>query len=213
MNTSTLLAFALVALVTVVTPGPTVLLALNNGSRHGLRIAAMGILGAVLSDFVLIAAVALGLGALLAASETAFLVLKWLGVAYLAFLGLQLLRARRQAPAAPEAGSEARAIGPRAVFFKSLLVALSNPKGLLFFSALLPQFVDPAALQWPQYLALACTFAAIDAVVMAGYALVGSHAMGRLQQVGARWLDRVCGGTLLALAASLAFYRRTSTGA
>jgi threonine/homoserine/homoserine lactone efflux protein len=217
MNTSTLLAFALVALVTVVTPGPTVLLALNNGSRHGLRIAAMGILGAVLSDFVLIAAVALGLGALLAASELAFSVLKWLGVAYLAFLGLQLLRPRRQTAPMERAGLEAVRErvpgGPRAVFLKSLAVALSNPKGLLFFSALLPQFVDPAALQWPQYLALAFTFAAIDAVVMAGYALVGSHAMGRLQQVGARWLDRVCGGTLLALAASLAFYRRTSTGA
>jgi threonine/homoserine/homoserine lactone efflux protein len=66
--------------------------------------AATGVLGAVLSDFVLIAAVALGLGALLAASELAFGVLKWLGVVYLAFLGLQLLRARSQAAPAPEAG-------------------------------------------------------------------------------------------------------------
>ncbi len=206
MSAANLLAFALVALVTVVTPGPTVLLALNNGSRHGLRIAAMGILGAVLSDFVLIAAVALGLGALLAASELAFSVLKWLGVVYLAFLGLQLLRARRQA--APEALRESGPVGPRAVFLKSLLVALSNPKGLLFFSALLPQFINPTTQQGSQYLALACTFAAIDAVVMTGYALLGACAMGRLQRSGALWLDRVCGGTLLALAASLAVYRR-----
>jgi arginine exporter protein ArgO len=100
MNTSTLLAFALVALVTVVTPGPTVLLALNNGSRHGLRMAATGVLGAVLSDFVLIAAVALGLGALLAASELAFGVLKWLGVVYLSRLVAHICSAQRMAAVA-----------------------------------------------------------------------------------------------------------------
>lgn len=90
----TLLVFALVAFVAIVTPGPTVLLALTNGSRHGVRASFAGMLGAVLSDFVLIAAVALGLGALLVASELWFSIVKWIGVAYLAYLGVKLLRSK-----------------------------------------------------------------------------------------------------------------------
>lgn len=175
MNPSPLLAFALVALVTVATPGPTVMLALSNGSRHGMRLAAVGVAGAVLSDLVLIAAVALGLGALLAASESAFSVLKWLGVAYLVYLGMGLLRSRGPADPSPgeAVGESARHAGR--VFAKSLFVALGNPKGYLFFSALLPQFVSPSAPQLPQYLWLACTFALIDLAIMFGYAMVGAR--------------------------------------
>src|SRR6516225_4684368 len=87
MNGMTLLAFALVAFIGIATPGPTVLLALTNGSRFGVRRAAFGMAGAVISDFVLIGAVAIGLGALLAASEFWFAAVKWIGVCYLAFLG------------------------------------------------------------------------------------------------------------------------------
>lgn len=83
MNATTLLIFALVALVTIATPGPTVLLALTNGTRYGVRRSLPGMLGAVVSDLVLVGAVALGLGALLAASEFWFSVLKWVGAVYL----------------------------------------------------------------------------------------------------------------------------------
>jgi threonine/homoserine/homoserine lactone efflux protein len=92
MNAHTLLAFSALALVTTATPGPTVLLAMTNGSRYGTRVAAPGILGAITSDVVLIGAVALGLGALLTSSAVLFAAVKWLGVAYLAYLGLRLLR-------------------------------------------------------------------------------------------------------------------------
>jgi len=94
MNATTLTVFALVALVAIATPGPTVLLALANGSRHGVRRSLPGMFGAVLSDFVLVGAVALGLGALLAASEFWFSVVKWVGAIYLAWLGLRLLRSQ-----------------------------------------------------------------------------------------------------------------------
>jgi threonine/homoserine/homoserine lactone efflux protein len=86
--TQPLLIFAVVAFIGIATPGPTVLLALTNGSRFGVRASLPGMAGAVLSDFVLIPAVALGLGALLAASEFWFSVVKWVGVAYLAYLGM-----------------------------------------------------------------------------------------------------------------------------
>lgn len=211
MNEITILAFAAVAFIGIATPGPTVLLALANGSRHGVRRAGYGVIGAVLSDFVLIGAVALGLGALLAASEFWFSVVKWLGAAYLAFLGVQLLRSRGTLEITENASSEQGAGTPRSIFAKSFLVAVTNPKGYLFFSAFLPQFIDPAMPQAPQYAVLALVFASIDFLVMFGYALLGSQAVRILKRSGAIWLDRVCGGALLALAGSLAFYRRATT--
>jgi len=203
----TVVAFALVSFIGIATPGPTVLLALTNGSRFGVRRACFGMAGAMLSDAVLIAAVALGLGALLAASELWFSVVKWLGVLYLAFLGIMLLRS-------PGTLDESlrRATGgagsARAVFLRSFLVAVTNPKGYLFFSAFLPQFIVPNSPQLPQYLILAAVFIALDLLVMLAYALLGAYSVRRLKNAGALWLDRICGGALLALAGSLAFYRR-----
>lgn len=202
-----LYGYAFVAFVTVATPGPTVLLALNNGARFGFGRAGFGMAGAVLSDLVLIAAAALGLGAVLATSALAFAVLKWLGVAYLAYLGVQLLRSAGAVPA-PEAGGLSQMAKPGRLFRRSLLVALGNPKGYLFFAALLPQFLDPGQALGPQYVTLALIFALIDLGVMAAYAALGSRAMRLMQRHGTLWLDRGCGGVLLALAALLALYRR-----
>ncbi|HEV7249115.1 MAG TPA: LysE family translocator [Shinella sp.] len=210
MTLVTLLAFAAVAFIGIATPGPTVLLALTNGSRYGISRALPGMVGAVLSDFVLIGAVALGLGALLAASEFWFTVVKWLGAAYLAFLGIQMLRSTGTLGRALDDAQAAGRATARAIFSKSLLVAVTNPKGYLFFSAFLPQFIDPSARQTQQYALLALVFAAIDFVVMFGYAALGSQAVRLLKTSGAAWLDRICGGALLALAGSLAFYRRAA---
>ncbi|WP_113187344.1 LysE family translocator [Hyphomicrobiales bacterium] len=209
MTEMTILAFALVAFIGIATPGPTVLLALTNGSRYGVRRAIAGMVGAVLSDFVLIGAVALGLGALLAASEFWFTVVKWLGAGYLAFLGIMLLRSKGTIQVANEAGGAAP-VSSAAIFLKSFLVAVTNPKGYLFFTAFLPQFIDPAAPQVSQYAMLALVFAAVDFTVMFGYALLGAKAAAFLKRSGAVWLDRLCGGALLALAGSLALYRRAT---
>lgn len=210
MDDVTLLAFAVVAFIGIATPGPTVLLALANGSRFGMRRAMIGMAGAVLSDFVLIGAVALGLGALLAASEFWFGVVKWAGVCYLAFLGIMLLRSRGTLEGALQSTDTNGVASARSIFLKSFLIAVTNPKGYLFFSAFLPQFIEPAAPQVPQYAVLALVLAGIDFIVMFGYALLGSQATRLLQKSGALWLDRICGGALLTLAASLAFYRKAS---
>jgi threonine/homoserine/homoserine lactone efflux protein len=209
MNAATLLVFCAVALVAIVTPGPTVLLALANGSRFGVRRSLPGLLGAVLSDFVLVGAVALGLGALLAASEFWFGVLKYVGAAYLALLGIRLLRSQGGLQL-PQDGANARGTG-RAIFLRSFLVAVTNPKGYLFCTALLPQFVDASAPQAPQYLVIAVVFALLDFAVMLGYAMAGARAVRWLKAGAVQWLDRACGGALLALAGSLAFWRRAGT--
>ena len=210
MNELTLLAFAIVAFIGIATPGPTVLLALTNGSRYGVRRALPGMAGAMLSDFVLIGAVALGLGALLAASEFWFTVVKWLGAAYLAFLGVMLLRSKGSLDVR-EGAVTSRSGSAVSIFMKSFLVAVTNPKGYLFFSAFLPQFIAADAPQAPQYAVLAVVFALIDLAVMFTYALLGSRAVHFLKKKGALWLDRACGGALLALAGSLALYRRAAS--
>jgi threonine/homoserine/homoserine lactone efflux protein len=203
--TQTLLIFSVFAFIGIATPGPTVLLALTNGSRFGVRASLPGMLGAALSDFVLISAVAVGLGALLAASEFWFSVVKWIGVAYLAYLGVRLLRSKGAVNVPTEAAQPPTAWAP---FLRSFLVAATNPKGYLFFTAFLPQFVVPSEPQLPQYVALALTFATIDIAVMLAYAIAGAQAIRLLRAKGVLWLDRICGGALLVLAGSLALYRR-----
>jgi threonine/homoserine/homoserine lactone efflux protein len=202
----TLLLFSVVAFIAIATPGPTVLLALTNGSRFGLRASLAGMAGAVVSDVVLVSAVAVGLGALLAASETLFSLVKWVGVVYLAYLGWRLIRSKGVLAAAP--GDTPGAGSPRAIFLRSFLVAVTNPKGYLFCSALLPQFINTAEPVAPQYLALGAVFAAIDFSVMLAYAFAGVQAIRLLRDQGVLWLERISGAALLALAGSLALYRR-----
>jgi threonine/homoserine/homoserine lactone efflux protein len=155
-----------------------------------------------------VTAVALGLGALLAASEFWFSVVKWIGVAYLVYLGIMLLLSKGKLGKIADLAT-AKA-SRRSVFGKSFLVAITNPKGYLFVGALLPQFISPTAPQVPQYAIIALVFAAIDFSIMFAYAALGSQAVRLLRRSGALWLDRICGVILLALAASLAFLRRAS---
>jgi homoserine/homoserine lactone efflux protein len=205
MATATLLLYVLASFAVFVTPGPTTLLALANGTRSNWRIAAMGILGAALSDLILVGAVALGLGAILAASEVMFSAVKWLGVGYLLWLAVQLWRSTPEPSTGKSVPSDT---SPRGAFFRSLGVALANPKGLLFFSAFLPQFIDVTQPQATQYLILAAVSAMLDALVMTAYAVGGSQAAKYLTATGMRRLNRSCAITMASLAGFLVFYRR-----
>lgn len=211
MTLTTLILFAAVALVAIATPGPTVLLALSNGTRFGVRRSLAGMAGAVVSDFVLVGAVSVGLGALLAASEFWFTVLKYVGAAYLAWIGWRMLRSTGTLEPADATAAASGEGSAKSLFLKAFLVAVTNPKGYLFCSALLPQFIDPALPQARQYIVIGLLFAALDFAVMFGYALIGARAVRMLKAAAVRWLDRVCGGVLLALAGSLLFYRRANS--
>jgi len=208
MDSTTLLLYVITVSAVTVTPGPTMLLALNNGATRGMRVAACGIAGAALSDLILIGAVGCGLGAILRASEQLFTLVKWVGAAYLLYLAWALWRAQPGLPQA-EAAAVAGARSGRAAFVRSLLVALSNPKGLLFFSAFLPQFVRPELAVAPQYATLAVLTALIDIALMSVYALGGHHAMRLLSVRALRWLNRGCAGMLAGLAVALSLYRRS----
>lgn len=207
MNTDTLLLFVAASFVLAVTPGPTMLLALSNGISGGMRRARWGILGASLGSTLVIGTVALGLGSLLAASEWLFNALRIAGVIYLAWLGIKLWRSP---PANIAAALKRPDTGPqgRAALLRSLTVALSNPKSVLFFAAFLPQFIDTAQPQGPQYLTLGAIFVVLDTFIMLAYAGAGTQAVRWLSQRSLKNLNRGCAAGMWALAATLAFWRR-----
>lgn len=187
------------------TPGPNGLLVLTHGARFGLRPAVWTVLGGALGFLLLIAASLAGMGALLAASETAFTAAKWAGAAYLVYLGVRLWRAPAPVfaaggaagPGAPEVAQ------PTRLFGDGLLVAISNPKALLFFAAFLPQFMVPGVSFASQLLLLGGTFVLVEVV----YELVLAGLAGRI----APWLgrhgrtfNRAAGGTFVGIGAALA---------
>ncbi|MFJ7141690.1 LysE family translocator [Pseudomonas protegens] len=206
MNTTTLLLYTSSCFIGAVIPGPTSLLAMANGTSRNRQLVAVGMAGAALSDLLIIAAVGLGLGAMLMASQQLFMVLKWVGVCYLAWLGLQLWRSAPQA-----LGEQQVRAGSRRgeVFRRSFSVAMTNPKVLLFFTAFLPQFVDPAQPVFAQYATLALVTALVEVLVMGLYAAGGVQAAKFLTQTGMRRLNQCCGAAMLSLAGFLALYRRT----
>lgn len=204
----TLLMFATASLALAVIPGPTMLLALSNGMAGGLRRAVWGMGGATLGSALVIAVVAVGLGSLLATSATLFEGLRAVGVIYLLWLAVQLWRSPPLDVRDALAHVPGRQAQGRAAFVRSLLVALSNPKALLFFAAFLPQFIDPAQAMARQYAVLGALFVAIDALVMVAYAVAGRQAVRWLSGDGLRWLHRGCAAGMGLLALLLAGYRR-----
>ncbi|RQS62938.1 LysE family translocator [Burkholderia sp. Bp8963] len=205
MHISTLAMYMTAALAGALIPGPTSLLALANGISGNWRVVIAGMFGAAISDIIVIATVGLGLGALLAASATLFLIVKSVGVLYLGWLAFQLWRSQPAGLTTAPAAAEPRIAR---VFLRSFGVALTNPKILLFFSAFLPQFVDTSAPLGPQYAILAIASAGIDVGVMVLYATGGVHAARLLTSSGLRRLNRTCAVIMASLAAFLAFYRR-----
>ena len=208
MSLTALMAFALIMSAGIVTPGPTVLLALNNAARFGIRKATWGIIGAAAADILLVALVGLGLGVVLAASETLFVTLKWVGAAWLAFIGFRmLLSSNTSLPGGIEETTPAR----HSLFLKSFFVAMSNPKYYIFMTALLPQFVSTAQPALPQYVSLAAVIVLIDVAVMLGYAILGKKSVSLWRAGGIKWMNRISGSFLLILAGSVALYRKSST--
>lgn len=183
-------------------PGPGAISCMAAGMRYGLRRGRWNIFGLQAALAISIAIVATGLGTLLATSLTAFNLVKWLGAAYLIYLGLRQWRTPSSLMPLDEKGETPDA-APWALFRQGLLVNLSNPKGIVFFLAVLPQFIDPLAPQAPQYVLAAITLIAIDLVVMHGYTAAAAIILAWLSSPRqALWINRGF-GTLFVLAGLL----------
>ena len=201
-----LVAFSIAAALLTITPGLDTALILRTAAVEGPKKAWLAALGIFLGTFAWGAAVALGLGALFAASELAFNVLKWAGAAYLVWLGLQLILKPRDRF---EVGTAASADSGRAWLWRGLFNNLLNPKVGVFYASFLPQFVPQGVPAAPWMFMLAGIHVAFSVVWFA--ALIGATRpiSGALQKAAVvRWLDRITGGVFLGFGVRLALARR-----
>ncbi len=204
MPFETWLAFAAASFVVLAIPGPTVMVVVGYALGEGRR-AALGTVGGVLlGDLLAITLCALGLGALLAASATAFTLFKWAGAAYLVWLGVKLWRA----PVDPQAVERAASGGGRRAVHGFVVTAL-NPKSLAFFVAFLPQFMTAGEAVLPQLAVLAPTWVLAAAVTNGGYALLAGGIRTRLRSAAVlRAINRVGGSFLIGAGVLTAAMRR-----
>lgn len=209
MTLSTWLLYSAAVFVLTVTPGPSVLMCVSTSVKLGVRPALLASLGSTTAIVGLMLLSALGLGTALAASEVLFTAIKWLGAAYLAYLGVTALLS--SATDIAVSGAVQASSGSR-LFGQGFLVGASNPKALLFFGALFPQFLDPGTPQAPQFLVLGATFIMFELGWLTIYALSASRARHWLQHPRrARLFNSATGVVFLGAAALLATSRR-STG-
>ena len=209
MDLTVWLTYLLATIILSVTPGPGVFSSISSGLNHGFRLGLWIGVGMQAANLVYVAVVALGLGALLLASETLFTVVKWLGVAYLIYLGVVTWRTP---PVVFQEDRDDQATTAREIFTRGFLVNITNPKGIIFFAAIFPQFIDVTRPLAPQYMILGATTIVIDLVTMTGYIALAAkvfRAMRDPQQL--RWVNRGLGGVFVAAGVALAGFRRASS--
>lgn len=199
MALDTWLIYFLAATGLSLSPGPNGLLALTHGALHGRRKALYTIFGGAVGFVAVIALSLFGIGALLATSLLWLAVMKWVGGAYLVWLGIQVWRSP---PIGIEVAGSAAPRSGASLIRQGALSALTNPKGLLFFAAFLPQFIDPARSLVVQFAVMAGTFAAIEMATELFIASMAHRISPWLRRVG-RHFNQACGGLFMAIGVAL----------
>ncbi|WP_426955950.1 LysE family translocator [Muricoccus radiodurans] len=189
MSIEVWLAFVAAATAMLVIPGPTILLVLGQSLGGGRRSTLPLVAGVAAGDFLAMSLSLAGLGALLAASATAYTVLKWCGAAYLIWLGIRMWRAPVEGAPAP--------LPPRRAGLQAFLVTATNPKGIAFFVAFVPQFLDATRPFLPQAVLLVITFVTLGATNALCYALLAGRLSGAIRRPGPRRVLNRTGGSLL----------------
>ncbi|MES2070440.1 MAG: LysE family translocator [Pseudomonadota bacterium] len=199
--------------VLTVTPGPSVLLCITNGIHFGARRTFASALGSISAVCIIMLVSAAGLGAVLAASEKIFLAIKWLGAAYLVYIGIKTFFSKQSSISVDRSAVADRSAGPSksltSLYLQGFMVGASNPKALLFFSAFFPQFLNPDLPQLSQFMILGGTFVCFECFWLMFYANFAARVAPWLQTAGrARMFNRVSGLTFVGAGALLASVRR-----
>ncbi len=204
------LAFFAAAWAISLSPGPGAIAVMSASLQHGFARGCFAIVGLVLGFWTQLVIVAAGVGAIIATSALAFAVVKWLGVAYLVYLGVRQWRAPPLA-LAPIEGERRTPATRRRIVAEAWLLNAVNPKGTAFMLAVVPQFLAPSEPLVPQYLAIGATLAFTDLVVNTGYAALASRLLALLRSPRrVRAVQRVFGSLFIALGALLATFKRAS---
>ncbi|WGH79952.1 LysE family translocator [Jannaschia ovalis] len=206
MDLTTWAAFMAASAALLAIPGPTVLLVLSYALSQGRRVALASALGVGTGDLLAMSLSLAGLGALVLASATLFTVLKWIGAAYLVWMGIGLWRA---AGSARWTETQAAPVPARAVFRHAALVTALNPKSIVFFIAFVPQFVDPGAALGPQFAILTASFVGLATVNAGLYALLADRMRAGMRRPSVlRRITRAGGAALVAMGLATALTRR-----
>ncbi|MBO9466193.1 LysE family translocator [Tropicibacter sp. R15_0] len=201
------LVFILTVFIVMITPGPSVMVAVVHGMRYGWQRVIWVGLGDISANFLQMIAAVAGLGLILQTSAYAFFVIKAAGVLYLLWLGIKLLRSK----AAFGVGAQAQA-APRPWHWhyrQGFIVAGTSPKAILFYGALFPQFLSPDLPLAPQFALLALTCALIDFAIILAYCWVADQGGSKLSQSGlGAWINKISGGMMLGAAGLMASLQR-----
>lgn len=207
MSLDTYFIFLVTTAVVCLTPGPAALLIVAQGISNGFRRSWWAIAGIALANAIYFALSATGVAALIVASGTLFSIIKWVGVAYLFYLGISAIRSKASALTVTSDPGEA-VKGLRA-FWQAVVVELSNPKALLYFVALLPQFIDPTKPVGMQMLVFGMTTVALDAAAYSIYAWLGSKTQRfTANERFVKASNRTAGGLLMVAGAMMATVKR-----
>jgi homoserine/homoserine lactone efflux protein len=207
MLLSTWLAFFAASWAISISPGAGAVAAMSAGLNHGFRRGFFTIFGLILGIWTQVIVVGAGLGALVAASSTAFSVVKWLGVAYLIWLGISQWRAPARPLVAQADG--AVQVTRRSMVLRAWMINAVNPKGTVFLLAVVPQFMTVSQPLLPQYLIIGATLAFTDLVVMAGYSALAARVLGALKSpTHIRALNRTFGSFFVVAGSLLALFKR-----
>jgi homoserine/homoserine lactone efflux protein len=209
MELSTWLTFFAASWAISLSPGAGAVAAMSAGLNHGFRRGYFTTFGLVLGIWTQVIVVGVGLGALVAASSTAFLVVKWAGVAYLVWLGISQWRA----PATPMVAQsdEGPTVTRRSMILRAWMINSVNPKGTVFLLAVVPQFMVLSQPLLPQYLIIAATLGFTDLVVMAGYTVLAARVLGALKSpYHIRAMNRVFGSLFVVAGSLLALFKRST---
>jgi homoserine/homoserine lactone efflux protein len=211
MDLSVWITYLIATIVLSLSPGPGAFSSMSSGLHYGFRRGMWNGIGMQLASLILLGIVAVGLGAILLASESLFALVKWIGVAYLIYLGIVTWRAPARGFVDTDDG---RAHTAREIFMRGFWVNITNPKGIIFFAAVFPQFIDIARPQAPQYAILAATTFVVDVIVMAGYCALAAKVMSAMKdERHLRWINRTLGGAFVAAGVALASFRRAAFAA
>ena len=209
MEFTTWLTFFAASWAISISPGPGAIASMSAGLNHGFRYGYVTVFGLVLGIWSQLLIVGVGLGALIAASSTAFTLVKWLGVAYLVWLGI----AQWRAPARPMVAlsDTGVVVSRRSLILKAWMINVVNPKGTVFLLAVVPQFINLSQPLLAQYLIIGATLAFTDMVVMAGYTALASRVLGALKEPShIRAMNRTFGGLFVLAGSLLALFKRAS---
>lgn len=197
------LAYAIATTILLIIPGPTILTVISYAVSHGRRTILPLVAAVALGDATALVLSLIGLGALLATSALWFSVVKWAGGLYLIYLGIKLLRSRTDIPVNDPRTQTPVEHLPESrwkLFFNTWLVTALNPKGMVFFVAFLPQFVNPSSAVVPQLWVLSVTFVVLAALNALAFALCANSARRMLESPASRRRFNLAGGTLLSAA-------------